>query len=209
MFLNFVDFSRYMQVMHYMQINHPNKMERFFTSISPQQIKSKEWLADILSDNQPYDYPIIDVVGSWFGWPLIDLLDSYDMSYCEIRLYDVDPLACEIANIYKMSSENRNVISIHNRDYWLNESSDAHVVINTSSEHMIGNHTQVKYHNNPIFAIQSSNKQIPEHINTVESSKEIEEQHGIKKVYFSGFKSLNNYEQRFMVIGHQQDIYVS
>ena len=78
------------------------------------------------------------------------------------------------------------------------------LIINTSCEHMY--HMKKLKELNPDlkswFVLQSTNQdKFDDHINCVNSTKELAEQGGLKQVLYEGQLTLDNGMTRFMVIG--------
>mgnify|MGYP003352606906 CR=1 FL=1 len=183
----------------------------FEESISPNQISSKLWLVNELKKVNDNDQKInIDIVGSWYGWPLVDMLvNTFNVD--KIRLYDLDIQACRIANRYAELFECTDTIKTFPMNYWddVNSNSKADIIINCSSEHMRETFSMFKerYPLQPIFAIQSNNMtEVEDHINCCESIEELIVKNGIKNVLYSGELNFNyigskGIYKRFMVIG--------
>ena len=108
---------------------------------------------------------------------------------------------------------------VYSKNYWhhLRTASEATILINTSSEHMVESFYQVTgkwdvfYHKNPIIVIQSNNMyHINDHINCVNSEEELISKHKIREVLYSGSQNIVEWHdekieeskyKRFMVIG--------
>ena len=127
------------------------------------------------------------------------------MKIKQIDLFDIDE------NCHSVTAQ---YINHFNFDFRIVQFGDAferkdwrrrHLIINTSSEHMVDIST-IKSHykdypNTPILAIQSNNYfELDEHINCVNSENELIEKNEIREVYFKGKQSLPMYD-RYMVIG--------
>ena len=158
----------------------------------------------VLSDNVQFLKLNIDVIGSWFGFPLIEMLNGL-FKIKQIDLYDLDSMCHQVTAQY---------VNHFDYDFRIVQFGDAfqkkdwrrrNVVINTSSEHM-ANMIDLKTHykdypTTPILVIQSNNYfEIDEHINCVKNEDELIEKNKINHVYFSGVQKLPLYD-RFMVIG--------
>ena len=185
-------------------------LESFIQSYSPNQISSKLWLVDELKKHTPLGTYNVEVVGSWFGYPLVFFIREYmseASSFAQrIVLYDIDDKACEICDRYRTYFHDENIV-IKNMDYWkdFSERKDVDVVINTSSEHMKGSHSMnFVLYDDPIHAIQSNNMDIDEHINLCHSEDELAEKHDFEEILYKGTKRMNNGsldQYRYMVIG--------
>lgn len=193
---------RYAKILKWFQHNHPDKIDRLIESLSPNQIVCKKWLVDNLPN---FNKKIrIEIIGSWFGWPLIEMLfNKYDIS--RIRLYDIDPFACKVTRKYIEIFDYDADFPIFEMSYWDQEKEEigCELLINTSSEHMVEtlvDHRQ-NYTSTPIIALQSNNMfNEPDHVNCVESPEELALLNGIKQIYYKGTLDLDSYE-RYMVIG--------
>ena len=201
---------RYAKMLKWFQHNHPDKIDRFVESVSPNQIRSKQWLVDELDKiNELHERSLkIEIVGSWFGWPLVQFLhEKFDIQ--RIRLYDIDPFACKVARKYIEFFEYDTKITTYEISYWEHKQPDeigCHLLINTSAEHMkesFADYTH-NYVNSPIIALHSNNMyEEPDHCNCVDDEYELAMNNAITDIYFSGELNLRDEYNRFMVIGKQ------
>ena len=207
---------RYAQVMDW--YNRYNDMQYYLKSITPKQIQSKQWLVNSLEscihnhDRKFKPNSDIDVwmLGGWFGYPLIDLLDKSDTGsrIHEYMNVDLDPLATSVcykySNIFDMSdrvkvSTNSVESKISKLVTWGNK-----IIINCSSEHLpsipeMVDISTINY--TSIFVIQSNDLfDEPDHCNCVRSEDELVEKNKMEHVYFKGALKFDNYT-RFMAIG--------
>ena len=230
--------ERYAKIIEWANENFPEN--DIYGSLSPNQASSKEWLIEELVKvpgiNGPWSLPnnkwdmdgnAIEIVGSWYGFPLIEYLCER-LPIRSIDCWDIDFEARMIAKQYIEIFQPKNT-EVYEQDYFHHEreGSRAHLLINTSSEHMtdsfwmmderfgvprehLGGAKQF-YVKKPIIAIQSNNmRHIPEHVNCVDSAEELVELHKIKHVFYAGernmvewngFRIRQNGYKRFMVIG--------
>ena len=191
-----------------------------FGSLSPNQISSKIWLIENLTkicNKLETTNHKIEIVGSWYGYPLIEYLKN-NISIEKIECWDIDKEARMIAKKYIEIFNNDNTF-VYSKNYWhhLRTASEATILINTSSEHMVESFYQVTgkwdvfYHKKPIIVIQSNNMyNIDEHINCVDSEEELIDKHKIREVLYSGSQNIVEWYdekieesryKRFMVIG--------
>ena len=191
-----------------------------FGSLSPNQISSKIWLIENLTKICNKFDTInhkIEIVGSWYGYPLIEYLKN-NISIEKIECWDIDKEARMIAKKYIEIFNNDNTF-VYSKNYWhhLRTASEATILINTSSEHMVESFYQVTgkwdvfYHKKPIIVIQSNNMyHIDEHINCVDSEEELIDKHKIREVLYSGSQNIIEWHdekieetkyKRFMIIG--------
>lgn len=212
MMINYYDLCKYHKVRDWTIKNIPQI--NISESISPNQISSKLWLVQELKktiSNIPLN---IEIVGGWFGWPLIGMLyKEFDIE--KIFMYDIDKNACRVAIQYReIFNKNKDDIWILNENYWTRPEKRyvPNLVINCSSEHM--KETFYKFNNyskDCIFAIQSNNMfHIEDHVNCVESEEELIDKHKIREVLYSGSQNIIEWHdekieeskyKRFMVIG--------
>ena len=181
--------------------------KRFLDALRLSQVKGKEWLVTELSKHLRWPAisvkPLeIEIVGGWFGFPLIDMLyDTFSID-C-ITIWDIDPMATTMQNIYKEVSGFEFVCV--NGNYWNKQKTTPDVVINCCAEHMTETFaTHWTYDNNPLIAIQSTNVDASDHCNQVNSPDEIERQNCVVNCKYKGTMPLHNRKERFMVIGYAQ-----
>lgn len=186
--------------------NIPKYYDSFEDSVSQGQFDSKLWLCRELKkiNLTRYEPLHVDIVGSWFGFPLIEMLSNL-FKIKQIDLYDIDE------NCHKVVAQ---YINHFDPDFRVVQFGDfferkdlrrRHLVINTSSEHMsdivIMKQYYKDYPNTPLIAVQSNNyTAIQDHINCVKDEEELLEKNQIKRLYYKGSQSLPLYD-RFMVIG--------
>ena len=101
--------THYYKVLKFIRNNFPEYEDSFFDSICDDQYESKKWLCGVLKDlkiTEPkqvekycvdagvagWQYPLlIDIVGSWFGWPFIEMIDKVAAGrITTIDCYDTD-----------------------------------------------------------------------------------------------------------------------
>ena len=194
----------YYWVRQWVHNNLPKYISSFDDSVSQGQYESKRWLCDELRKIKFHQPSHVDIIGSWFAFPLIEMLSNI-MKIKQIDLFDIDE------NCHSVTAQ---YINHFNFDFRIVQFGDAferkdwrrrHLIINTSSEHMVDIST-IKSHykdypNTPILAIQSNNYfELDEHINCVNNENELIEKNEIREVYFKGKQSLPMYD-RYMVIG--------
>ena len=200
---------RYSRVLKWINTHEKPYLDRWIESVSPNQIESKLWLCENLRNcripKNDHGKVNIEIVGGWFGFPLIQNLNTYMDFINKINLYDLDPIACRIARKYREMFDFKFDITVHELDYF--EQKDmrrAHIVINTSSEHMPSIEPLKEYlisPNNSLMILQSNNMvDEPDHVNCVENVDELVKKSGIKNVMYKGSLPLGNHN-RFMVMG--------
>lgn len=185
----------YAEMMKWLRHNHPNHMNRWMDSLHPNQIRCKEWL--VLDGLSKVQIPRngqgkfnVEIIGGWFGYPLIQLLVD-DWSWLQINridIFDIDPWACRMVWKYGDIFGWNNHIRIFNQDYFTyKEKRRTHLIINTSCEHMWNMDTMKEYYEEPertLLALQSNDKtNEPDHINCVKTGQELAAQAGVKELY--------------------------
>ena len=187
-------------------VNTGYDMIHFLDSLSPNQLESKYWLVETLSCLVDREKLKVQLLGGWFGFPLVDiLLQHLDIEY--LQNIDIDDKAL---HIYRMFKESRKP---HRLDcqcidactpYKLDKDMD--IVINTSSEHMPDLKEIRKnkdYKKDCLFAIQSNNMfHVEDHINCVNNEAELIEKSGLTDIQYSGKLEMPNGYERYMVIGY-------
>jgi len=185
---------------------YPNRAIDIFHCFSPSQEESKRWLLECVNEfTRDRKHKVLDIaiLGSWYGYLaylIRDMLENKMIT--EIRCYDIDSIAKNIGRVLFYDTvfkfETKDISTMNFREYRYN------MVINTSSEHM-SDDTLHKWlftsRKNTICVLQSTDKPARDHINLVNSEKELDEKF---KDYFSDYKTYSyNFGSysRFMIIG--------
>ena len=233
--------SNYAKAIEWANERYPK--HRILDSLGPNQVASKQWLMEELKqikDLQPPWYlpdgskshtfgNNVEIVGSWYGFPMIQALTETILIH-EIRCWDIDFEARMIAEFYDKLFDYPFPTKVYNQDYFghKRDGSQAHLLINTSSEHMLETFADISdrwgfkrpglpearnfFVKDPVIVIQSNNmRNIGEHINCVDSTEELINKHRISRVMYQGERSIMEWEgteikpnpqyKRFMVIG--------
>ena len=182
----------------------PSYSNSFEDSVSQGQYESKLWLNEKLEKFISMPELHIDIIGSWFGFPLIEMLaNAFDIK--QIDLYDIDE-DCHKVTAQYINHFDCDFKIVQFKDFFeRKEMRRRHLIINTSSEHMSDIVLMKEYYKDypvkPILAIQSNNYfDVEDHINCVKEVDELIEKNQIKNVLYKGKRSLPLYD-RFMVIG--------
>jgi hypothetical protein len=188
---------------HWMQaIRQSNNPMRTLDAFWSGQLKSKEWLISHL-DEHVHQRVDIDIYGGWVG-VLASMLFQSNIPIQTIRSIDIDPLCEHIANtMNQIEYHQKRFTAITNN--MINVHSSAHVVINTSCEHI----SQENYEkwlnivpNNSLIVLQSNNYKIPEHVRLAKNIDEFKEQSKLSNVLEAVELELPLYK-RFMIIGYK------
>ncbi len=179
--------------------------ESFKQSISQNQLICKEWLIEELSNltipKNSEGKIDIEIIGGWFGFPLLDLLyDLYGAGIGKIDFYDKDPFCHKV--VWQYLNWCHFPLKVNNYgDYFEREEKRRRqLIINTSQEHM--DYISMDWlKGSPVFVLQSNDMtHLEEHTNCVSSEEELVQKANINPVMYAGTKNLDNYN-RFMVIG--------
>jgi len=203
----------YSRIVKWFRYNHPNKMDRLWDSLSPNQIIGKQWLVNSLQNVQiPRDENgqfRVEIVGGWYGYPLIDLLMSeYPGQIKEIDIFELDEFATKVIYRYSQIFGHTNVRIFHQDYFTYQETRRTHMVINTSCEHMWDMSHNKECYESPdrtLLVLQSNNKRDEiEHINCVDSCQELLEKNELSEMH-GDWKRMNQGTPdkfiRFMVMG--------
>lgn len=192
---------RYTQMAKWFLHNCPGLIDRWIESVSPNQVECKQWLVESLDNVQiPRDKNgkfKVEIIGGWFGYPLIEMLyEKFGDEIDRLVMYDSDPFACRVAMAYSTIFNHQ--VEVYNKDYFkdVGELHDrrAHLVINTSCEHMFDMVDAKDFYISPertLLVLQSNNKRNEEdHINCVDSCDELAKKAGIRTI-FGDWKRMN------------------
>lgn len=180
---------------------HPHLLESYNDSISDGQYKSKMWLRNALKNIQQPQHPLhIEIIGGWFGFPLIEMLDFLKIK--QIDFYEIDEDCKKVLVQYRNRFEYDFKIVEFGNYFEREELRRRDIVINTSCEHMDDISKMKKYYKNkPLLVLQSNNySEIDDHINCVQSSNELKSKNKINISYYAQALQLEKYT-RYMVIG--------
>ena len=191
----------YSSVGRFVENHLPEYVESQADSISRGQFSSKLWLVEELKKIEFSEQLHIEIVGGWFGFPLIEMLSEF-LDIKQIDVYDLDPNCSKVMAQYINHFEfSFRIVSFG--DYFeRTELRRRHLIINTSSEHMKDIHCmQSRYKNKPVVAIQSNDYyEIEDHTNCVEDIEELEFNSRFANLLYKGANPLPKYN-RFMTIG--------
>ena len=173
-------------------------------SFSPNQFKSKLKLINHIENlNILNEDSEIVIFGCWYGSILIP---AFYNKVKKITAIDIDPKVISRAKYNLFKDTNVDFISKDVFD-WAPDSKrikTCNLIINTSCEHMYPM-KKIRELNPGLkswFVLQSTNEdKFDDHINCVNSTKELAEQGGLKQVLYEGQLTLDNGMTRFMVIG--------
>lgn len=206
-----------MEMSEVFYFGYPDMFGRFTESISNNQIKSKDTLfgAAAMSDVKPLvrnhegNKITIEIIGGWFGWPLLDYVAEYFKDYeIKIRFFEIDPFAIKIAKEWQAIKNSDLDITFYGMN-WFDFTAErrAHVIINTSCEHMPDLITAKKYIVEPerttLFLTSNDKTDEPDHVNCKETATQLAEDNGLKVLHGESInlRSGNDFYNRHIVIG--------
>ena len=167
-------------------------------SLRPNQIKCKTWLVEEIA-NVNMNWNRVLVLGSWNGILLYELLQKH-CSIGWIDFVDINPKCHTDRDIYFKVNNipmDYGSITMDATDFSDHESYD--LIINPSCEHM----KDIPAIYGPTYALHSNNYRAikDQHINCVDSAKQLAKQNNITKTLFSGDLKMPGYK-RYMTIGY-------
>ena len=185
------------------QKQRPWQFKRLTNSSTTSQLQGKLWL---INELQKLDLKFTKVclIGGWFAQFITPLIfDNFKVDI--IHNYDIDEDAQKIS--YKFNRRYKEegkykAIRTNTLIHPLKEEYD--IIINTSCEHMypMKKFRELNPNLKSWFVLQSTNEdKFDDHINCVNSTKELVEQGKLKQVLYEGQLTLDNGMTRFMVIG--------
>ena len=189
------------------QKQRPWQSRRLLDSATTSQLQGKLWLVNEL-EKLDLKFSNVCLVGGWFAQLITPLMfDNFDINF--IHNCDIDPDSKQISykfnRIYK--HQNKYVAITYNifeKSWSKFRDSNYDLIINTSCEHMYPM-KKIKELNPDLkswFVLQSTNEdKFDDHINCVNSTKELADQGGLKQILYEGQITLDNGMTRFMVIG--------
>lgn len=179
----------------------------FATSLTNNQLKSKQWLVDTLVKHKHRfeQQPTILILGAWYGSFMIPMLRE-SIKPRSMIVNDINQDVLDFARVL----HNDDMISYEcfdveaSTDYI--SQLDVDILINTSCEHMFDMKNVVTGSDKTLYVLQScDNKNDPGHINTVDSTQAFVNQAGLTQVYERSRLSLGH-KSRFMLIGTKSGI---
>ena len=203
---NTMEFSPYYKVKRFLEESYPEYASSLLDSITDGQYESKKWMCQVLKPERfgSKDPFKIEIVGSWFGWPLIEMLEDAVNKIEHIDLYDPDEVCQEVVQKYKYHFKPSYNINQFGDYFERNDKRIRHMIICTSCEHMPDIGEMKEYYKDtpkPIYVLQSNDYiDLAEHENCVESAEELAEKNGITDIMYKGERDFGYYT-RFMVVG--------
>jgi len=157
------------------------------------QLQCKAWMLKQLTSVDRNSK--ILVIGSWLGFTSYCL---YKMGFKYITETDPDPRLTLISNF--INSENYDFVHLDN-DVNKIDLSAYNLIINSSCEHISNDQWFEKIKIGTMVALQSTNLKWHDHVNTVESLKELQEKYNLNYRYL-GELEFNSYS-RYMIVGEK------
>ena len=195
---NSIEFSPYYKVKRFLEETYPEYASSLLDSITDGQYESKP---ELFGSKDSFK---IEIIGAWFGWPLIEMLEEVIVQIDQIDLYDPDEVCQEVVRKYKYHFEPAYNINQFGDYFERNDKRIRHMIICSSCEHMPDIGEMKEYYKDtpkPIYVLQSNDYiDLPEHEYCVESADELAEKNGISDIMYKGEKDFGYYK-RFMVVG--------
>ena len=187
---------------HWMQaIRQSNNPIRTMDAFWSGQLNSKEWLINNLDDKMHFGADI-DIYGGWVG-VLASMMFNSNLPINKITSYDIDPTCEHIATEMNRIEYNKGKFKAITQDMCTVKST-AHVVVNTSCEHLTQDQYDMWLNNMPndaLIVVQGNNYDIPEHVRISKDIHEFERQCHLTRKYV-GTLTLPKYD-RYMIIGYK------
>jgi len=189
------------------QKQRPWQSRRLLDSSTTSQLQGKLWLVNELQ-KLDLKFSNVCIIGGWFAQFITPLMfDNFDINF--IHNWDIDQDAKQISYKFnrRYKHQKRYVAITSNlleKSWSKFRKSNYDLIINTSCEHMypMKKMRELNPGLNAWFVLQSTNEdKFDDHINCVNSTKELAEQGQLKQVLYEGQITLDNGMTRFMVIG--------
>jgi len=158
------------------------------------QMQGKAWLLDNIK-NVDRNTKVL-VVGSWLGFTSYCL---YKEGFKFITETDIDSRLEKMARHVNMPNDSFKHLNQDVNDLDL---SSYGLIINTSCEHIEDNRWFDNVKSGTILALQSTNFQSPDHVNTVNNLEEMKRKYPLKYSY-AGDLVFNPMFTRYMVVGEK------
>jgi len=189
------------------QKQRPWQSRRLLDSSTTSQLQGKLWLVNELQ-KLDLKFSNVCIIGGWFAQFITPLMfDNFDINF--IHNWDIDQDAKQISYKFnrRYKHQKRYVAITSNlleKSWSKFRKSNYDLIINTSCEHMypMKKVRELNLNLKSWFVLQSTNEdKFDDHINCVNSTKELAEQGQLKQVLYEGQITLDNGMTRFMVIG--------
>ena len=176
-------------------------------AFSAGQVESKIWAAEELERVASHTLNLrISILGGWYGL-LHFILKSRGKQTIEwCRSYDLDPMACSVANVVNNTWESRDwkFRAIPKDANTLTYNDGTNCIINTSTEHFDSQEWFNNINNGMLCVLQGNNLIIEDHVNRPESLEHFKSMFPLQTVLFEGEKYFDfkeNSYTRYMIIG--------
>lgn len=184
-----------------------------FDALSKGQLLSKLWMIEAINEIG-FDLGFTFILGGWYG-----ILGSFLFEKAKVQKiisFDLMPMNVQVANkLNAMHLGNNLKFYAISTDVMLLDCRKSPIrlggfivsdhlpntVINSSCEHMFPEWID-NYVSGTRMILQSTDYELPEHINTVKDLDEMKKMFPLKKIWFEGSKLLHDYN-RFMLIGEK------
>ena len=189
----------YYYVKRWILKNHDHLLNDYNDTVSDGQVESKKWLVQEIHKLRLNEDLHIEIIGGWFGFPLIEMLSNLPIK--QIDFYEIDDNCKKVLTQY-IEQFNFDFRIVQFGNYFeRTELRRRDLIINTSCEHMRDISIMKKYYKgSPVIALQSNDFYEHDHVNCVKSEIELRNKNEINVTNYIGCKQMEKYN-RFMVIG--------
>jgi hypothetical protein len=178
-------------------------------AFSAGQIESKIWAADELEKVAAHTNILkITILGGWYGLLhfILKIRGKQNIEWC--RSYDLDPMACSVANVVNNTWESKEWAfkSFPQNANTFKYSDETNCVINTSTEHFESNIWFENIPKNMLCVFQGNNLIIEDHVQRPENLEHFKSMFPLQTILFEGEKYFDFKENpytRYMIIGHK------
>lgn len=182
-----------------------NRTTGILESFRKKQIESKKYIVHVLGNySGKKEFSNIAVLGSWNSILLYELMED-NFKIGKWDFIDKDNFSHFVRRKYfeyydmpiNWGAYETDAVELISTD----QVEKYDLIINPSCEHM----QDIKAEPGRLYLLTSSNKKIPEHINTVENETDLAVKNGIDNILYKGSLSLGEDEKRFCVLGSKNE----
>jgi hypothetical protein len=178
-------------------------------AFSAGQIESKIWAAEELERVAAHTFNLrISILGGWYGLLHFILKSRGKQTIDWCRSYDLDPMACSVANVINNTWEMQDwkFRAIPKDANTLVYNDGTNCVINTSTEHFDSQEWFNNIIKGTLCVLQGNNLIIEDHVNRPESLEHFKSMFPLQTILFEGEKYFDFEKDsytRYMIIGHK------
>lgn len=182
-----------------------NKTVRLETdAFSAGQVESKIWAAEELERIAAHIHILrITILGGWYGLLhfILKVRGRQMIEWC--RSYDLDPMACSVANVINNTWEiNEWEFKSYPQDANTIAYGETNCIINTATEHFTSNQWFNNINDGVLCVLQGNDLELEDHVQRPTSLEHFKQMFPLQVILFEGEKKFNEYT-RYMIIGHK------